>query len=244
MLEETAASSAWSAVVVPLLESYLDDAARRLHAACGEVAGCAITLDVDRRPMTLGSSTALALRVDQTQYQIGVGPCLAALQSGVELYVPDLAHDERWEPYGAAAAQLGAASCVSIPVRVSDRTAAVVKVYASEVDGLDEHQRSAARGVASELVGGIALAHQLGAQAGELDDRTAAMDSRRTIDLAIGILMERVGCGADAAFGLLRDQSQRTNVKLREVAAGVVNGRDRPSTGSSAPFSSPGKRTA
>ena len=120
----------------PLLASYLDDVALRTAGRLGDVAGVAVTLRVADAPVTIGSSSALALDVDLLQYSIGVGPCLHALQFGEGMYVPDLARDYRWKDYGPRAAALGAACCVSAPVFVAGDPVAVIKVYSGAVDGL------------------------------------------------------------------------------------------------------------
>jgi GAF domain-containing protein len=206
----------------PLLVSYLDDVAVRTAGRLGEVAGVAVTLRVAQAPVTVGSSSSLALDVDLLQYSIGVGPCLHALQSGQGMYVPDLARDHRWQGYGPRAAALGAASCVSTPVLVAGDPVAVIKVYSGAIDGLSPEQRELAALVALEISGGIALAERLATQAGELDDRVDAMDTRRVIDLAIGILMERSKTSAAEAFDLVRRYSQHYNVKLRDAAAQIV----------------------
>ncbi len=49
-----------------------------------------------------------------------------------------------------------------------------------------------------------------------------ALAARTEIGQAIGILMERYRLDPDRAFGFLIRTSQTTNVKLHEVAAGVV----------------------
>ena len=46
--------------------------------------------------------------------------------------------------------------------------------------------------------------------------------SRRTIDQAIGVVMGQNRCDAETAFTTLRSASQNRNVKLRDVAAGVL----------------------
>jgi GAF domain-containing protein len=208
----------------PLLVGYLDDVALRTAGRLGEVAGVAVTLRVADEPVTMGSSSALALDVDLLQYSIGLGPCLHALQFGEGMYVPDLAQDDRWKDYGPRAAALGAASCVSAPVLVAGEPAAVIKVYSAAVDGLSAEQRELAAMVAVEISGGIALAERLTRQAWELDDRVDAMDTRRVIDLAIGILMERSRTSASEAFDLVRRYSQQYNIKLREAASQIVTG--------------------
>lgn len=217
-----AAQQSASYLVVPLLLDYLDDVATRTAGRLGPIGGVAITMEGDD-PLTVGSSSDLAYAVDHLQYSIGTGPCLHALRTGEGLYVPDLAEDRRWDDYGPRAAELGAASCVSLPVRVADRVEAVLKAYGREIDGVSNEQRDELASVAVEISGGIALARRLTDQARELDDRAAAMNTRRVIDLALGILMERTSCDAGAAFGLLRRYSQTYNVKLYAAAQQIVN---------------------
>ncbi|WP_253905045.1 ANTAR domain-containing protein [Arthrobacter sp. H14] len=48
------------------------------------------------------------------------------------------------------------------------------------------------------------------------------MKTRTTIDLAVGIIMGQSRCSQDEAFALLRSASSTRNIKLREVAAGIV----------------------
>lgn len=55
-----------------------------------------------------------------------------------------------------------------------------------------------------------------------------AVETRDVIGMAKGILMERHGIGPDAAFERLVTMSQHGNVKLREVAAHVVDLHARP----------------
>ncbi|MGL5830352.1 MAG: ANTAR domain-containing response regulator, partial [Angustibacter sp.] len=56
----------------------------------------------------------------------------------------------------------------------------------------------------------------------EVDGLRQAMRSRGLIEQAKGMLMERYGCDADAAFGRLRRLSEHANLKLADVAAGLV----------------------
>ncbi len=49
------------------------------------------------------------------------------------------------------------------------------------------------------------------------------MDTRRVIDLAIGVIMERAQCSADVAFATLNQQSQHTNTPVTVVARTVVS---------------------
>ncbi|MDT5251482.1 MAG: hypothetical protein QOH07_422, partial [Mycobacterium sp.] len=49
-----------------------------------------------------------------------------------------------------------------------------------------------------------------------------ALDSRAVIDQAVGIIRSRSGVSAEDAFSRLVRMSQNENVKLREVAARLV----------------------
>lgn len=208
--------------VLDALVEYLDDLATRVDGRLDGSGGVAVTMDLANAPFTVGASTELARSVDELQYRIGTGPCLHALREGVGLYVPDLARDQRWGDYGPKAAELGAASCLSVPVIVADQPAAVLKVYSPEIDGISPEQQALAAAAAPEVAGGLGLARLLTRQAQDLDDRVAAMNSRRIIDLAIGMIMDRRQCGPDEAFALLRRASQEGNVKLRDVAGELV----------------------
>lgn len=218
-----------------MVADHLDELAQNAHRRLGDVSGVAVTMaDAQARPVTVGASTELARDVDQVQFEIGFGPCLRALRGEGGAYVPDLGV-ERWGAYGKAAAALGVRCCVSIPMERGGEVLAVAKVYAAEVDGLSPEQRQLAVAYAREVAGSVGLARSLTAHAHELDDRTTAMNTRRTIDLALGVLMERAQCSAEAAYDTLRRQSQHTNTPVTELAQQVISAFGVPS-GSVAPF--------
>ncbi|MCZ8382612.1 ANTAR domain-containing protein [Mycobacterium sp. CPCC 205372] len=53
-------------------------------------------------------------------------------------------------------------------------------------------------------------------------DVLAVLQSRSAIEQAKGAVMGRLGCDADGAWVMLRDASQRANVKLRALAVALV----------------------
>lgn len=59
-------------------------------------------------------------------------------------------------------------------------------------------------------------------------DLEVALKSSRTIGAAIGILMTSREISADEAFAVLRQTSQDTNRKVREIAAEIVEAADPP----------------
>jgi GAF domain-containing protein len=69
----------------------------------------------------------------------------------------------------------------------------------------------------------LALAASLNAEGLRL-----AMDTRKRIGQAQGILMERHGLDEDQAFAVLRRYSQNNNVKLRDLAEHLVETKELP----------------
>ena len=56
----------------------------------------------------------------------------------------------------------------------------------------------------------------------------AAVDARKLVGEAMGILMERYDVNGDQAFAILRRYSQDTNTKLRDVAQQLIDTRKLP----------------
>jgi AmiR/NasT family two-component response regulator len=56
-----------------------------------------------------------------------------------------------------------------------------------------------------------------------VDQLQEALRSRDVIGQAKGVLRARTGCTADEAFDMLREMSQRKNMKLRDVAHEVID---------------------
>jgi AmiR/NasT family two-component response regulator len=57
----------------------------------------------------------------------------------------------------------------------------------------------------------------------EAEQLREAMRSRAVIEQAKGVLMARRRCSPDEAFDVLREVSQTSNTKLREVARALVD---------------------
>ena len=57
---------------------------------------CGITLRRDGQIATVVSSDDAAVRMDEVQYLRGRGPCLAAIQEGTRIEVPDMEIETRW----------------------------------------------------------------------------------------------------------------------------------------------------
>lgn len=162
--------------------------------------------------------------VVETLYRIQIeadeGPMLAAL-SGDTISIPDVATDDRWPLWQTAAVNAGIGSVLHVPMTVSDQTTGVLSLYDAEPNALT---------VADEAVAHILARHASVAVATARHEvsMAQAVDARKLVGQAMGILMERFDMNADQAFAVLRRYSQDTNTKLRNVAQQLIETRELP----------------
>ena len=190
----------------------------------GGGASCGIDLLVGGLPSAIAWSDELAARVELIQQAIPHGPCLSAMRTGQVVGVEDTARPGQWTEFGARAAAAGVGSSLSVPLTVDDRPVGALNLYAPGAGAFGETRLRWARGIAGAVSGVLALAASRAEQARQVEDLRAALDARAVIDQAIGIVMGQQRCTSDKAFDILRRASQRRNVKLRDVAAGIVMG--------------------
>lgn len=106
------------------LASFLADRARLAAETVTESASCGITVRYDGHLLTAGSSDGRAEMLDETQYQLGGGPCMQALESEV-IESPDTLVEERWPAYSERARQDGLRCSLSLPLTRALRIAMV-----------------------------------------------------------------------------------------------------------------------
>ena len=207
------------------LESILDRVVQVAVDLLDPIVAASVTLSGDQRYRTIAWSDEGALRVDEVQYTVGRGPCLEAVRTGEPTELDETAHAETWPETISAAHTEGWEGIVALPL-IAGRSGTVgaLNLYTKEAGALDELRFTAnlfAR-YAAVLIANARAYDDASNLAGGLRE---AMTTREVIGVAKGILIERHGLGWDAAFDELRDRSQRTNEKLRDVAAAIVRER-------------------
>lgn len=182
---------------------------------------CAVTLLRDGRVGTVASSNARAEVLDEIQYDYGDGPCLTAARQQLLVHVPDLEQGP-WPEYGRAAAAHGVLSAVAAPFDLPGPDKAALNVYAGTRDAFDDDAIAA---ITQEVVAAstaLRLALRLARHQDTETDLSAAMSSRTTIDVAVGIIIGQQNCTQQEAFDLLSAAAGRRNLKVRELAAEFV----------------------
>ncbi len=169
-----------------------------------------------RRPETIASTSVLADRCDELQYELNEGPCLSAIAEDEAYLLRDVGSDERWPRWGPRVAKYGVGSILSVRMADDTQTLGALNMYAEEVDAFtDDHvdlalvfaSHAATAMSATQLVSGL----------------QTALQSRHLIGVAQGILMTSYDMGLESSFEVLRRYSSHRNVKLRDVAKHVVD---------------------
>jgi GAF domain-containing protein len=203
------------------LNEFARFAARSLSGAEAEIL-CGVTLLRRKSAATVASSSEHAKNMDEIQYKFGDGPCLRAAREHRTIYVADLKTDDRWHDYAEAVLQHGIRSVLAVPIPLDGDVNAGLNLYSHVVDNFDEEAIQAAETFAGQASKGLSLSVRLTQQAETAAHLKAAMESRTTIDLAVGIIMGQNRCSQDRAFEILRSASSSRNIKLRDIAAGIV----------------------
>jgi GAF domain-containing protein len=126
--------------------------------------------------------------------------------------------DERWPDYAKHASSLGVGSSLSIPLPFQGATIGALNNYATRPRAFGDADVAAAEEVAAFVAIAVANAEATSRATDDVANMRRAMESRSVIEQAKGILMERYKVTAEQAFTLLTHASQKSNVKLRDVA--------------------------
>jgi hypothetical protein len=184
---------------------------------------CTLTMLRQDSFATVASTDDHATRADQIEYEVDSGPCVDAARDGVQTIVPDLRADDRWPAWRQACLRLGFLSAAAVPGDTGDGGAQIsLNRYGHEVDTFGEPQLRKARVYVEEVARALRLSLLLAQQATLVQDLQTAMLSRSVIDQALGVIMAQNRATRDEAFAILRAASQSRNVKLREVAALII----------------------
>lgn len=205
------------------VETFLEEVASLAAAAVETEVSCGITTRHDHRPVTSAASDQRAAAVDEAQYSNGAGPCLEAMASGLVVDVPDQVDDRRWGPYREAALALGVKCSLSLPLFVDRVSIGALNLYGFKAPGtFSGNARHRADVFAGQASTAFTLALRFNDQAERTRQLDDALHSRSVIDQALGILMAQQRCDSPAAFDLLRQRSQSSNRKMRDVATELV----------------------
>jgi GAF domain-containing protein len=162
------------------------------------------------------------LRGDELQYELSQGPCLEAVWQEPIVYSRDFSAEERWPHWAREMLrQTTYRSLMAFRLFTTAHVVGGLNLYSSQVDGFDAADRDLGLALAAHVAVAIRDAQLV-------DELQLALDSRTTTSTAVGIVMERFGIDQHKAFNTLVRISSQTNIKLRDLAAHLLQTGDLP----------------
>lgn len=157
------------------------------------------------------ATAPLVSEFNLVQVECGEGPglCLSAERSTI--VVADASTDSRWPQWAGKVAALGIRSVLSARLATGGGEVGTLNLLHAEPDAFDADDEAVASIFARHAAVALASARQA-------ENLWVAIDARKLVGQAQGMLMERFDLNADQAFAVLLRYSQHHNLKLRDVA--------------------------
>jgi len=174
-----------------------------------------------QRVETVAATHPVVADLDKIQFEFGEGPDIAVIQDRYSVLISDTEVEPRWPRWCKQVADAGVRSVLGTRLYTSASTIGSLNLYDVEPNHFT---------VADQEVAHILARHAAVALASAQDTANLwrAIDARKTIGQAQGILMERFGIDSEQAFAVLRRYSQDHNIKLHDVAEQLISTRKLP----------------
>jgi GAF domain-containing protein len=203
-------------------EVLLDLADSIVEVLDADAAGVALLDDGAIRYIT--ATSADAIRAEQVQERLQIGPCLEAIHQGEAVEVSDLsAQAERWPGYAADVGAIGFRAVLGIPLVLDDRRVGSLDAYGTAPRSWDDDAIAASMVLADIGAAFVLNATELTEQARTTDNLRRALDRPFVIEQAKGVLAERLGITPEDAFQVLRASARRQSTKLNDVCQRVID---------------------
>lgn len=182
-----------------------------------------VVLNGRGRKLSIAAVTAPVIcELYQLQLDAAEGPLVTCLEDRAPVWVDDVATDDRWSTeWTKLANSIGVRSVLHLPLGSAGQPVGVLSFFSEQRGGF---------GPDDLAVGHILARHASIAVANARSEETMAqaVDARKLVGQAMGILMERFDLDGDRAFEVLRRYSQDSNTKLRDVAQELIDTRKLP----------------
>ena len=178
--------------------------------------------DADGRLHWASATDDTAAIVEDTQEALGQGPCQVAFTQAAPAAMRDARLEPRWGEVTLVLADAEIRSALSVPVEANGGPIGTLDIYAVEPRDWDASEIRAVQayaGMLANLLVSAVAAHPTGRLARQLQ---VALDHRVLIEQAKGVLMEREGMDAPAAFEHIRTTARNSRRTAAEVAGELL----------------------
>ena len=196
---------------------------------------CVEVLDVETAGIMLAApdgqlrvmaSSSEAMRVlELYEIQTQEGPCLDSHHTGAAVVNQDLsAANGRWPRFAAEALAAGFQSVHALPMRLRGTVIGALNLFRAGPGSMGPADIDVAQAFADVATIAI-LQHRAANEAQLINEQLShALNSRIVIEQAKGMIAERLGVDMGQAFATLRHHARSHNVRLADLANGVIVG--------------------
>lgn len=196
---------------------------------------CLEVLDVDAAGLMLadreGRLTLMAATVHEVrvlglfELQVQEGPCIECYETGLAITNVSLVESrERWPKFGPAALESGFGTTHAVQMRLRGHVIGALNLLTRDERSLSDGDLAVGQAMADMAT--IGLVHQRNAdnQTALTEQLQIALNSRVLVEQAKGALSNHANVSLSEAFNMMRDYARRNELKLSNVASGVVAG--------------------
>ncbi|MGC8971379.1 MAG: GAF domain-containing protein [bacterium] len=179
---------------------------------------CSIMLvDEEKQELIMKASQSLDEEYrNKPNLKINQGISGLVVKEGRPIIVSDVREDSRFY-YRDIAKRLGLVSMLSVPMRFKEKVIGVVNVYTSEEHRFTEEEVNIVQALANYAAMAIGSSQLIK----EVTKIREALETRKLIDKAKGILMKTKGMSEDEAYRFLQKKSMDTGKPLKEIADAI-----------------------
>jgi len=121
-------------------------------------------LGTDGTLRSAAATSAASRAVDEREYELAEGPCVAALRTGEEHHIDDVRSDPRWPAFNAVCEQHGFLAASGLPLVHDGVIVGSLDLFAAEPAGLDEATLATLRRLVPPLGKALARARRSASQ--------------------------------------------------------------------------------
>lgn len=201
----------------------LDLVCREAVAVLDVSAAAVVLMSEAETGSIVASHGARAVTVEDLQFSLGEGPCLAAFATGVAVLDDDVASGaHRWPAFSRAAAAAGVAAVFAMPLRIGAIRLGTLYLVRDRPGPLTPERLSTAYYLASVATVAV-LDQQHGSAGGVVPEDGRA--GRAAVHQATGMVAVQLGSSLATALARLRAHAFAHNESIYDVAVDVITRR-------------------
>ncbi|MHA6695918.1 GAF and ANTAR domain-containing protein [Homoserinimonas sp. A520] len=208
--------------IVELLHLLVEECSSLLDVADAGI----VLADEAGKLQLMASSSRRSDRFEVLQLGLNDGPCVESFATGAVVVVEDFdAADGRWPQLRDFALAQGLRSVRAVPLRLRESTIGAMNLFRERPGRLNSDDAATAKALVDVATIGILHERTIRDQEVVTAQLQHALQSRVLIEQAKGVVSQARNVPTDEAFQWLREYARNHNVRLRELAEGVITRR-------------------